>query len=373
MVSESVSNDATKNIQGFDYQKLIALEICFSARPDDVVWLECKGDVSDGETAIEVKHHSGDDNLTSNSFDVWKTLKNYVVDRHITAQHTSLILHTTANIKDNSIFHGWNELTPEAKYEKLQAHQPVKSIKDFYTEVITDFAEDELLPILEKFEIQCSQPKIGEKWEELKNDRIFTSVKDEYKEAALQKLCGYITKKAIEDKNEWKVTIKDFRTDIQNELRPYTQDSVAFPVVGNSDLESQLNHRGYHFVSEMKSIQLREQPVADAVSDYLKANLSQIKLLTEVPTIKDNLDTYDQNISAALCSKKSEYGSELQSDHLNTDTAYKASREMYYGSINSPCENIRGVDQTESYYQKGRMHDVVEEKEFSWQYSEEDL
>ena len=370
---EKVNNDATKKLQGFDYQKLIALEVCFEAKPDDIIWLECKGDVSDGETTIEVKHHFGNDNLTSNSTDVWKTLKNYVLGKYNTAQHTSLVLHTTANIKEDSIFYDWSSLTPNEKYKKLIDHKPSETIKDFYQVIISDFAKEPLLEILEKFKIISSQPKIKEKWQKLKNDRILTLVKDEYKERALQELYGYITKKAIDDNNEWKVTKKDFDRDIKHSLSKYTQGSIAFPVVDNSDLESKLNHKGYHFVSEMKSIQLKETNIDYAVSDYLRANLSQFKLIEESPTIKDRLETYDRNIRAAMNARKNENGDDLQAEHLNTDVAYKASRKTYYASINSPCENIRGIDQTEPYYQKGRMHDAVEEKEFSWKYSEEDL
>ncbi|WP_162185038.1 hypothetical protein [Enterobacter sichuanensis] len=35
-----VSNNATSNILGFDYQKFIALERCLSGKENDVIWIE---------------------------------------------------------------------------------------------------------------------------------------------------------------------------------------------------------------------------------------------------------------------------------------------------------------------------------------------
>ena len=70
------ANDNAQKSLGFDYQKLITLEYCLNAKKNEHIWIECKGDVADKETSIEVKHHNKAHSLISNSIDVWTTLKN---------------------------------------------------------------------------------------------------------------------------------------------------------------------------------------------------------------------------------------------------------------------------------------------------------
>ena len=101
---DTFSNNATPKYLGYFYQVLIAIEQCFHASSNETIWLECCGDVYDGQTSTEVKHHFGDGNLTDNSDDFWKTLKNYVVED--VTPFNSLVLHTTAKIPKTSIFGG---------------------------------------------------------------------------------------------------------------------------------------------------------------------------------------------------------------------------------------------------------------------------
>ncbi len=119
------SNDATSKLLGYDYQKLIALEKCLDAKPNQYIWIECKGDVADNNTTSEIKHHSLRHNITSNSVDVWKTLKNYVSEFHIAKLFDNLILHTTSSINEDSIFFNWCDLpNSEKKQDCLTTNLP---------------------------------------------------------------------------------------------------------------------------------------------------------------------------------------------------------------------------------------------------------
>jgi hypothetical protein len=109
------NNDATSKILGFDYQKLIALERCLDAKPNEYIWIECKGDVADTKASVEVKHHESKHNLSSNSVDAWKTIKNYVDNLNVIDDFNHLILHTISTVPEDSIFYEWNKLTPIQK------------------------------------------------------------------------------------------------------------------------------------------------------------------------------------------------------------------------------------------------------------------
>jgi hypothetical protein len=101
---KNFSNDATSKILGFDYQKLVALKMCLDAKPNETIWIECKGDVADENSTTEVKHHLGKHNLTSNSVDVWKTLQNHIEQYNVAENFSRLVLLTTSTIPEDSIF-----------------------------------------------------------------------------------------------------------------------------------------------------------------------------------------------------------------------------------------------------------------------------
>jgi len=110
-INDIFKNDNTLKELGNLYKVLIALEKCLNAKPNQHIWIECKGDVATEDTSIEVKHHADTHNLTSNSEDAWKTIKNYVENFDIAKTFTHLILHTTSSVPDESIFHNWNDLS----------------------------------------------------------------------------------------------------------------------------------------------------------------------------------------------------------------------------------------------------------------------
>lgn len=50
------NKDASTKILGFKYQETVALIKCLEAKNNTTIYLECFGDISDGETATELKH-----------------------------------------------------------------------------------------------------------------------------------------------------------------------------------------------------------------------------------------------------------------------------------------------------------------------------
>lgn len=121
---ESFSNNNTKKGIGYDYQKLVALEYCINSNKNESIFLECFGDVANGKESLEIKHHFEKHNLSSNSTDVWNTIKNYSTEFDKIIDNDKLILFTTSFIKEDSIFYKWNEKTKGQKYSTLNKHIP---------------------------------------------------------------------------------------------------------------------------------------------------------------------------------------------------------------------------------------------------------
>lgn len=364
------SNNATPKYLGYVYQVLIAIEQCFQAKKNETIWIECYGDVYDGNTSKEVKHHFGKTNLTSNSEDFWKTLKNLVTED--ISEVNDFILHTTADIPDDSIFFGWNELSKTKKYDKLEDHTPVATIKSHYDAVIAK-PKEELLLILEKLTIKSSQPNIEEKWQELKESRnpCLYSVKDNYKAAALHWIYGYIHGKAINDRYNWEIKINDFDSACKLALQPYTQNKIPFPHIEETKID--IDSKSFLFVEEMKNIELRKNSIEQAISDYFRSNETQINFLNYQPIIAEILDKYDSSILREMKLLKNEHSLDTEIEELNTKKALIAAKNLYSNCMKLPLNHIPQVNDTQKYYQDGRIHHNVNENRFVWRICEEDL
>ncbi|SMG67326.1 conserved hypothetical protein [methanotrophic bacterial endosymbiont of Bathymodiolus sp.] len=181
-----------------------------------------------------MKHHFERTNLTSNSVDFWKTLKNFV--EQDTSSFNSLILHTTANISKSSIFYEWNELTKTKKYNNLKSHSPCDTVKHFYDVAITNYPRKDLLLILERLIIKSSQSNIKDKWEELKNTRFLSYIPEQHKEDAFYWVYAYVNKRAIDNRYKWHIKINDFDNHRQRALSKYTQDKIPFEIIDIEDV-----------------------------------------------------------------------------------------------------------------------------------------
>jgi len=372
MGKQTVSNDATTKLLGYDYQKLIALEYCLNAKKNDTIWIECKGDVATTDTSTEVKLHIDGGNIASNSVDVWKTIKNYVVEYNIIEQFNFLVLHTTSICQNDSIFYKWNNLTAQKKRERLIIHTPVKTIEEFHKTIIA-FEEANMLKILSMFTILEGQKSIKEKWDELKEHSKFTIIPESFRDAALEQLYGYITKKAIDNSKEWKITINDFNRDIQDKLSQYTKGNTPFPSINVNEIGSINEQHKFAFIEKMKCINIKAKDQTNAIQDYMRANLSQIKLLETTPTLNSNLETYDTAVLRAIEDEKSKNSLGIIKENLNTDNVDNISQKTYFDCITKTHDSIIGVDNTEKYYRDGRIHHTLEETDFEWKYNEFDI
>ena len=372
MIKKKFSNDGTSKILGIEYQKLIALEYCLNAKKNEHIWLEYKGDVANADTSVEVKHHTVKHSISDNSEDVWKTLKNYTVEFDVVQEFSKLVLLTTSTINKDSIFFNWNSLNGIEKKSKLLTHLPTKTIKEYH-ESVKKFNKEKLIDILNKFSILENQKTAQIKWEELKNHPALRIIEENRREAALEKLIGYITKCAILDSKEWKININDFNRDIQDTLGPYTKKNIPFPLVGENEINSERSERKLKFIVKMKAIKLKDKDQNNAITDYLKGSLSQLKLLNSMPTLATNLEIYDEDIKRMIEDEKSSKAIEITKDDIGMAKALINSGKLFFACLTKPHEQIIGVDNTQKYYRDGRIHHNCEITDFEWEYKLTDL
>lgn len=374
-MKETVSNDSTKNQLGFEYQKLIALEYCLNAKNGEYVYIECFGDVQYEDENIEVKHHEGDSNLSSNSVDVWKTLKNLVVEYNILKSNDRFILHTTENIKNDSIFYNWNTNTKAAKYKKLKEHSISESSKEFYNVIfdVKKIEKSELLKLLDKFIINSSQPKIAEKLIELYRHPTFTIIPENLRGPAIGVLNQWIIEKAIDNSNKWEINISDFKSDLQTSLSKFTKDYIPFPNVDKKIVDEDDLNKGFEFIKKLKAISLKRNDLHQAFQDYTRSEEAYEQMLKINPTLKKDLISYEDDLKDDLTTEKSKMSYSLSKESFYNNSHIEKARDVYFNCIGKTHNEVIGVKGTQKYFRDGRIQNINEATDFEWLFKESDL
>lgn len=374
-MSDTLDNDSTKKQLGFEYQKLVALEYCLNAKSGEHVYIECFGDVQYGSESIEVKHHEGDSNLTSNSVDVWKTIKNLVIEYDKLKSNDRFILHTTQNIPSGSVFYNWNELTKNKKYKKLEEHSISATSKPFKDEIFDtkNISKSDLIRVLDKFEINSGEPKIEEKLEQLKEDSTFKLIPDNLRSAAIGVLNQWLIDKAIENSDKWEINITDFNSDLRFRLSKFTKDYIPFPSIKEPERDDANLTKGYKFIEKLNAISLKQDDLHQAFQDYVRSEEAYEKILKINPTLKDNILIYEEEINSGLQSEKSAASYQLSQDSFKDDSHIRKSQDVYFKCINNPYNEILGFNGTQRFFRNGRIQNINEISDFEWLFKETDI
>lgn len=374
-MSETLSNDSTKKQLGFEFQKLIALEYCLNANNGEYVYIECFGDVQYGTESLEIKHHEGDSNLTSNSVDVWKTLKNLVIEYEVIKSNDKFLLHTTQTIKNDSIFYCWNGLSKNEKYKRLK-NQPISSSSKEFKDVIFDnkkISKSDLLEILDKFIINSSQPKIEEKLKELKSHPTFDIIPETNKSDAIGILNQWIIERAIENSNKWEVNITDFKIDLRFSLSQFTKDYIPFPSIEKNNVDEEDLNKGFKFISNLKAISLKKSDLHQAFQDYIRSEDAYKQMIKTNPTLGKNLISYEDDLQDEITTEKSKTSYSLSKESFSDNSHIEKSRDVYFNCILKPHIEVLGVKGTQKFFRDGRIQNINETTDFEWEFKETDL
>jgi len=354
----SKKTDASTKILGFKYQEMVALKECFDAKDGTKIYLECLGDVSDGETSTEVKHSIDEDKkLIDTHIDFWKTLSNIMNEYDTFRFYNKFILHTTAEIKKESIFENWNNSSKSEKLSKIKSVKSNDTIDSYYKNIMS-FDESLLEKVLEKFEILDNQKSAKEYYKDvlIKHPVIINSVAEENREAIIYSLLGFISKELITSNNYvWHIDIDTFRDNFRFFMNQYKISDLKFPV--SNLVASDSDRNKFNFVKSLEEIDY-ERKIGKSMNYYLRASESQLKMITARMSLSENLDNYDEDIK--------EFVLDLEDSHIDKMVpgidVKQFSRRFFDESLEkvSSKTKIEGVTETRSYYPKGRLLHNIE-------------
>ncbi|WBL26781.1 hypothetical protein [Zunongwangia sp. HGR-M22] len=366
----SSKSDASTKILGFKYQEMVALKECFEAKDGTKIYLECLGDVSDGTTSLEVKHSIKDDKkLIDTHTDFWKTLSNILTEYDTFRFYDKFILHTTAEVKQGSIFEKWNDLNKSEKINKIITVKSNDSIKSYF-DIVNAFDKKKLESILSKFEIKANQESAKEYYKDilLEHPAVTSHIESKNREEFICFLFGYISLQLINSTDYiWEIVIDSFRENSRAFANNYKIADLNFPISkATTDISTKDN---FHFVKILEKIQY-DIKIGNSMSNYLKASESQMKMIEARTSLSENLDNYDDDIKDVILELKDSHLDQL-TDKCDTN---EKSRRFFDDSISqiSSKTTIEGVRNIRSYYPKGRLLHNVEIKSIDINLKSED-
>jgi hypothetical protein len=353
------SNAATDKYLGYVYQVLVAIDHILSADKNQTIWIETYGDVSDETSSTEVKHHAVKKPMSINSVDLWKTLRNWIVEP--TDEFSKLIFHTTDCVPNEDTFLNWAAKTVPQRFEFLESTTANKSNKEYHDVVMNTANHEKLKSVLKRMDFKWSQPAVPEICKRLLDAKQLAGVPGKRKHLAFHQIYGYVNEKALIPKQQWQVSLPSFYEELPALLAPFTADRVPFPQIPEPEDISSSND--LPFVVELKSILLPEEERNGLVAKYIRTMLSTTSLLeTEPQTMKNAIAEFDAAMLDLADNQKSQIVDEREENVDHKILSRKLVREVK--AITPP--EIRRVADTQHYFGVGRLNESVNDAKFSW-------
>lgn len=353
--------DATKHILGFEYQKLIALEYCLNAKENQIVYIECYGDIAIDDMTIEVKNHLTKTYLSDRHIDFWKTLYNLVNNKYEYDSFQHFKLHTTSDIKEDSIFYLWNEQSGTEKLNRIKSVKPNKTISEYQNKIFSE-QDSNLESILKRLTIDSSCSGVKEKLDELTKHSSLQFIRKEIKKVHfIEKMIGYITTKSINNSDCWNIETNEFRDDMGYFLSDYINDKIIFPKTKKTEVKINKNEN-FIFSQQMTDTGFHSLKIDRAINDYLRSEISTIKLLQQsVPC--ECLESFIDDLKDEVIDIKLTFIQKVPNNYF--PCLKNATIDMYDKCLSINSIEIEGIERIQDYYYRGSIHKLVEDKEFS--------
>ena len=375
-------NDASPQQAGTIYQYLIALKDCFELNDGDTLQIELQGDVSiinnsSGVFQKEVKHHFDDKNLSDRDIDFWKTIANWYTEYDRTKSFSHLILSTTASVSKSSCFYNWNKLSKNDKLEIVRNVGRVKKEKEEtfrhqYDRIFNEsYNEENLLDILEKFAIESSQTSLKGISNEF--SKYILTIPEENRDGYIGALLGRILKKITVPPHKWEFTKKEFDEICQTEAATHSMKGSAplprdYAKSSMPDFEAAALEQKW-FVQAIKEIEY-DREIKTAMSDYWKATMTIARYFKNNLMYCESLEEYTDELSNRLHFAKS--NREIEASGVDDKEKIKISQKMYNDVMQWEANDFGSIIRNQGYFQRGVIHDIVDEKAIKWKVGEKD-
>lgn len=370
------SIDNTLKTLGFIYQAYIGLIICLELDPNEKLVMEHLGDVTKISTSsmsqqIEVKHHVDEVTLSDRSLEIWNTVWNWYNNSNDYLEIDELILFTTGKLSQKSSLREWHTMNLEQRYLVFKAiGETVKNseveFRKIYEKIFsTTHDSKKLMSILKRFKIVSEQRTIKTIIDHYyKSTFKFLGDKERIEEF-ISALIGMLLTIPVKQK-KWELSGETF-IDLFKKFADRFTDNPDTPLqltyedyVPNAPEQQKLQKK--RFVAEIQRIDMPDE-ITEAINDYCKTNKTIIKYFeTNIVRSKD-LKDYRKQLQKTLLINKKMSKLDCKAD---SEKFIPNSQKLYLESMVMEARKISGISNNRDFFQRGVIHSIVDEEEFTW-------
>ena len=321
---------------------------------------------------MELKHMAPSNSLTSSDLNLWNTLKNWLAEGFDLSKYRYLILRTTEEHSEQSIFKNWNtERSVDVRVKILEEHvaqreaaylskcEAVRKSKGkkpklpeslkFMRFVIATERKARLREVAEKFYIQDSAPTILGTCDQLRL-QVCKGVTQQNERAFLDSLAGFVIRPEFGSNKKWEITYESYKTKFEEATLLHCSHNKRFPKRHRHQLGAPLTaeqeaSRSALFVKKIEDIDHRSK-IPRAIQDHYYA----------FHTILD-----DFRIDGVETEVYRDFEDQAERDFIDAyeaerGDASKCSKQFYDKHMGSTFPAIAGYDEGNKDFRNGVLH-----------------
>jgi hypothetical protein len=392
-----IRSDASKQIAGFIYQFVVALDYCFKLSSGQSLYIEKYGDIAlkeDGsfdndcqDISVEVKFYSKE--MDACHHNLLNTLYNWLDDDFNFEGYQTLVIYTTQPFSKGSPLEGWNEKSTEdkidivtsayinylkTKKDKIENKEAtkygtIKSNASKMTRVLYSIRSEDgkidevasrkrLESLLKRVIIIDSCKNLNQSYNDL--FKYAKMVKESLQETFINSLLGFIISPP-NMLNGWKIDYDSFTGEVQRLAKVMSPQVISFPEAPDVDVK-QGDYDDALFVLKLKDIDYNR--ITEAVIDFAKTTGLLTKEFSRTLAEK-NLSEYQEEILQMYRLKYDNAMDELNNvDEMSDELIKKASRIFLRQMLQDARQPLfQPFGRTKPYFSNGMCHFMANDKE----------
>lgn len=390
-------SDASKQIAGFMYQFVVALDYCFKLSSGQSLYIEKYGDIAlkeDGsfdndcqDISVEVKFYSKEMDVCHHN--LLNTLYNWLDDDFNFEGYQTLVIYTTQPFSKGSPLEGWNEKSTEDKIdivtsayinylktkkdkiedEEASKYGTIKSNASKMMRVLYSIRGEDgkinelasrkrLESLLKRVIIIDSCKNLSQSYNDL--FKYAKMVNESLQETFINSLLGFIISPP-NMLNGWKIDYDSFTEEVQRLARVMSPQVISFPEAPDVDIK-QGDYDDALFVLKLKEIDYNR--ITEAVIDFAKTTGLLTKEFSRTLAEK-NLSEYQEEILQMYRLKYDNAVDELDNvDDLTDEAIKKASRIFLRQMLQDARQPLfQPFGRTKPYFSNGMCHFMANDNE----------
>lgn len=356
-------NDATKSTKAIVHQFYVALDEAFNLEPNEKLYIETWGDITRGDSQIEVKDFDPDDRLTNKHKNFWNTLFNWISPTFDPNYYKNLVLLTTQKFGVKSDFKEWNKKSINEKLALLEkiknnidcSNEKLSHIDKQICEILNPSNRKKLKNILDKFIIDNADNDSLSIISKV-NKNYFSIIPTENRVSATNQLLGYLISPQIVICNGWEISYDSFKIKRIEVGRLFSEGASLFPERPKNYCASQ-DFTEHLFVKKIKDIEYKEV-VEEACADYWHTRKLDFEDLKNRNFSRENWDSFEKSVLSDFNRNS------RQCKRINEDIIKKS--QMFYDEVTGEePPSLGSFPKVEKYYRNGKLHELADERDNS--------